>query len=150
MSVNIYEDMGLGGSGRKVPAVEGVSVPWEEGKGFGVGHMNLMAVAAGTGDRQHPAAELLFVQTHAPVLWRSPEATRYKQVSWAGNGKRAKEPRWAREGIWAALELGSGWGISPRSVLPLPPVRELLAPARGTSRGVVFSSPLPFGKSKPQ
>lgn len=95
MSVNIYEDMGLGGSGRKVPAVEGVSVPWEEGKGFGVGHMNLMAVAAGTGDRQHPAAELLFVQTHAPVLWRSPEATRYKQVSWAGNGKRAKEPGWA-------------------------------------------------------
>lgn len=91
--------------------MEGMSVPWEEVKGFGVGHMDLMAVAAGTGDWQHPAAELVaFLHTHAPVLWRSPEATRYKQVSWAGNGKGQRKPDGPGKGSGLHWSLAVGGG----------------------------------------
>lgn len=92
-------DAGLGGRGRKAPAREGVSVPWEEEKGFRVGHGFLDGSGSCTGDQQHAAAS---PTAHVPA-WLSLQVSRYKQVSCAANGKRAKKTIWTREGIWAGL-----------------------------------------------
>lgn len=100
-----------------------------------------MAVVTGTGDQQHAAAA---PTAHVPV-WLSLEVSRYKQVSCAANGKRAKKTIWTWEGIWAGL------GVSPVWYCPWPPLSNLLALELGIRYDVVFkSSPLPFGKSKTQ
>lgn len=64
----------------------------------------------GAGGWWRPAAALLFLQTHVPGLWLSPQTSHYKNVSCVGNGKRAKKTIWPWEGIWAVLELGRRLG----------------------------------------
>lgn len=100
---------------------------WGEERGFGVGHSEPDGGGCWrwrrAGDQQRPAAAMLFLQTRAPVLWRSPAATRYKQVLRAGNEMRAKKTIWTWGGVWAALELGRGWGLPSPSVPPLSPFK---------------------------
>lgn len=80
------------------------------------------AVVAGTGGRRFPTAALLFLRTQAPVLWLSPEASRYKKVSCVGHGKWAKKTIWTWEGIWARAwqAAGPSWGAHrPAASLPV-------------------------------
>lgn len=64
-----------------------------------------MAVVTGTGEQQHAAAA---PTAHVPAVWLSLEVSRYRQVSCAANGKRAKKRAYG-----PGKGSGLGWGTSP-------------------------------------
>lgn len=105
------------------------------------------ALAAGAGGRRRPAAALLFLRTHASVLWLSPEASRYKKVSCVGNGKRAKKTIWTWEGIWAgAWQTAGPPRGAPYPAASLPVARgpwPCSLPAQAVGDVPVFSKPAP-------
>lgn len=87
--------------------------------------VNLVAVAWPRGP---PASTICFAFPTSTCACAEAESrsSRYKKVSWAGNGKRAKKTIWTQEGIW---RLADGLGPPGTPTAPCQP-----SMARGHAR----------------
>lgn len=80
-----------------------------------------MAMAAGPGGRQRPAAALFFLQAHAPVLSLSPEAHVIKRCPVQVMEKGQRKPHGPGRGSGLRWSLAGGWALPRRTQLPASP-----------------------------
>lgn len=80
-----------------------------------------MAMAAGPGGRQRPAAALFFLQAHAPVLPLSPEAHVIKRCPVQVMEKGQRKPHGPGRGSGLRWSLAGGWALPRRTQLPASP-----------------------------